>query len=518
MHLRSTDLSPLHNLRYDVPAGLVVFLVALPLCLGVALASGAPLVSGLVAGIVGGIVIPLISRAPLSVSGPAAGLTAIVAVGIERAGSLEAFCAATVIGGLVQIALGFARAGAFVSFVPSSVVRGMLSAIGVLLILKQLPHAIGYDTEAFDSDSFAVRGGGNTFSMLVTAVEQTRWGASVISAVSCLVLLAFDRIPALKRLSFLPGALVVVLLGTVMNELFLRFAPSLGLGAAHRVALPPSSGPFGVFEHIQFVDVGSFANSRIWVIGLTIAVVASLESLLSLEAIDRLDPFRRRSDPNRELIAQGTANSISGLIGGLPVTSVIVRSSANVNAGGRTRAATFVHGVLLLAAVMFAATALNRIPLSALAAILVVTGAKLASPSVFGAMRRMGTRHFVPFIVTIVAIVLSDLLRGIVIGLVVGIAFTIRESMKGAFEVTEDEPGVTRITFQKDLHFFHKPLLLEALESIPEQTLVIVDKGVADYVDVDVVEAVCAYRSIAGSRGVELHLEGIVPVGPVDFH
>jgi len=518
MHLRSTDLTPFHNARYDLPAGLVVFLVALPLCLGVALASGAPLIAGLIAGVIGGVVIPLISRSALSVSGPAAGLTAIVASGIESVGGFATFCAATLVGGAIQLGLGFMRAGVVVSFIPSSVVRGMLSAIGILLVLKQLPHAVGYDAESFDSDSFVVEGHGNTFSLLGAAFGHIAWGAMIISAVSLLVLVAFEKIPKLKKQSYVPGALVVVALGTLLSELFRMSAPQLALGAEQIVAVPTGAGPFGALADLELVAFSGLTNSRVWVLGVTIAIVASLESLLSLDAIDRLDPFRRRSDPNRELIAQGTANMLSGFVGGLPVTSVIVRSGANVNAGGRTRSAAFTHGVLLLLAVLFAAPILNRIPLAALATILVVTGAKLAHPSIFVAMRRLGIRHFVPFMVTIIAIVFSDLLRGIGIGIVVGIAFSIHESIKGAFESTEDEEGVTRIRFLKDLHFFHKASLLEALDAVPEKTLVIVDKGVADFVDVDVVEAVCAYRSIAKSRGVELQLQGIVPIAVVDTH
>ncbi len=517
-HLQSVDLSPGRNLRHDLPAGLVVFLVALPLCLGVALASGAPLLSGLVAGVLGGILVPLVSRSALSVSGPAAGLAAIVSTGIESLGGFGAVCAATALAGLLQLVLGSLRAGVIASFMPSAVIRGMLAAIGILLVLKQIPHAIGYDHEAFESDSFVVEGEGNTFTLLFHALTSLEWGAVAISAVSLAILVAYDHTPFLRKLGWLPGPLVVVVVGTAMNLAFEHAVPALALGAQHLVEIPASGRPADLLAGLTPAPLAHFADGKVWMFGLTIAIVASLETLLSLDAIDKLDPFRRRSDPNRELVAQGLANAVSGSLGGLPVTSVIVRSSANVNAGGRTRVATFTHGVLILVAVVFLGTVLNHVPLATLATILVVTGAKLAKPSTFRAMFALGQRHFVPFVVTIVAIVGTDLLRGIVVGLVVGVAFTVRESMSGAFVVEEEQEGVRRIRFLKDIHFFHKPSLLEVLDRTPAQTLVIVDRGASDFVEHDVVEAICDFRSVAGSRGVEVVLVGIEPVEPVGAH
>lgn len=518
VHLHAVDLSPLRNLRYDLPAGLVVFLVALPLCLGVALASGAPLLAGLIAGVIGGMVIPLISNSPLSVSGPAAGLAAIVAAGISDVGGFEVFCAAVVVGGMLQIAIGALRAGVITSFIPSSVIRGMLTAIGILLILKQIPHALGYDAEAVDHDSFAMTNSLSSFADIQNALTVFEGGAVVISVVSLMILVAFEKIPALKALSFLPGALVVVIVGVLLNELFVGASPGLALGASHLVAVPAGSGPSDLLSQIRFVSWSAFADPRVLTLGVTLAVVASLESLLSLDAIDRLDPFKRRSAPNRELVAQGVANVLSGLVGGLPVTSVIVRSSANVNSGGRTRAAAFIHGLLLLLAVVFAGAALNRIPLAALASILLMTGYKLAKPSIFADMHALGMRHFVPFVITIVSIVATDLLRGIVIGIVVGIAFMIRESMRGAFEVLEVAEGVRRIRFLKDIHFFHKAALVDVLESLPEMTLVVVDKGAADFVEHDVLEAICEFRAAAETHGVQLELAGLEPVRTLGAH
>lgn len=511
-HLHATDLSPRRNLRYDLPAGLVVFLVALPLCLGVALASGAPLVSGLLAGIVGGLVIPLISRSPLSVSGPAAGLAAIVASGIHEVGGFQQFGAAVVLGGLLQVLIGAARAGVITSFIPSSVIRGMLSAIGILLILKQIPHALGYDADALSHDSFAMTDSFSSFGVIQRALGVFEPGAILVSALSLAILTLYERVPALKSLTVLPGALLVVVLGTLANELFLRVAPAVALAPTHLVAIPVSARTTDLLEHLHFASLAGITHPRVITLGVTIAIVASLESLLSLDAIDRLDPFKRRSPPNRELVAQGTANVLSGLIGGLPITSVIVRSSANVNAGGRTRAAAFFHGILILLAVAFAGRILNRIPLAALASILLVTGYKLAKPAIFAEVRALGMRHFVPFATTIVAIVATDLLRGIVVGIIIGIAFTIRESMRGAFELVEEEEGVKRLRFLKDIYFFHKAAIVDVLETQGEQTLLLVDKGAADYVEHDVLEAISEFRSSASTHGVQVELVGLSPV------
>ena len=514
-----TNLSPLKNLKHDLPAGLVVFLVALPLCLGVALASGAPLVAGLIAGIVGGLLIPLISRAPLSVSGPAAGLAAIVASGIVKVGSFEKFCLAVVIGGVIQLALGALRAGVVVSFIPSSVIRGMLTAIGLLLILKQIPHAIGYDAENFASESFVVEGGqGNTFSFFAQALSRLEWGAVLISVASMAILITFERVKLLKKLTWLPGALIVVVAGTLMNIGFARFAPGLVLERRHLVEVPAEGGPSAFFAELHLPDFGGIMDARVWLLGGTIAIVASLESLLSLDAIDRLDPFRRRSAPNRELLAQGTANILSGLVGGLPVTSVIVRSSANVNAGGRTQAAAFTHGAFLLIAVVFAGMFLNLIPLSALATILVLTGFKLASPKLFRAMFKLGWTQFVPFLLTVVAILLTDLLVGIAIGIVIGLAFTIRTSMKGAFSMITESDGTRVLRFEKDIYFFHKAALLELLNAVPHGTRLVVDRGGADFVEHDVREALHDFQLVASLRGVEVELRGVTAVSGVGGH
>ncbi|GAB4111390.1 MAG: hypothetical protein OHK0013_47410 [Sandaracinaceae bacterium] len=504
------DLHPLKHLRHDLPAGVVVFLVALPLCLGVALASGAPLLAGLIAGVVGGVVIPLVSRAPLSVSGPAAGLAAIVGAAVQHHG-FPAVCAATVVAGLLQIGLGLLRAGFVVSFVQSSVIRGMLAAIGILLILKQVPHAIGYDAENFAGDSFEVAGEGNTFTLLLHALSRLEWGALAVSVVALAVLFGWEKAGLKKKIPIVPAALVVVVLGALMALAYPSFAPAMTLDQRHFVNVPEDAAAAlrGTLDVIRWDALLSLDT---WVLGLVLGIVASLESLLSLDAIDRLDPYKRRSDTNRELVAQGVGNALSGVLGGLPVTSVIVRSSANVDSGGRTQAAAFTHGVLLLGAIVALAPILNRIPLAALATILVWTGAKLAQPALFRTMWKRGSDQFVPFAVTIAAIVLTDLLKGVILGIVVGQVFNVRSAMRNAFEV-KDEGGVRTIRFTKDIFFFHKAALLSAMEHAPVGTTkVVVDVGEADYVEMDVREAVHDNRENVERQGAELVIVGIRPV------
>lgn len=494
--------SPLQELRHDVPAGVVVFLVALPLCLGVALASGAPLASGLVAGVIGGIVIPFISRSSLSVSGPAAGLAAIVASGVTHHG-FELICGATMVAGLMQLTLGALRAGVIVSFIPSTVIRGMLTAIGLLLILKQVPHAVGYDHEAFDSNAFMVEGEGNTFSLFFHALSSIEIGAVIISIITIAIMLTQEK-TRWKNVAWLPAALVVVVVATLVNAALGVWAPNLVLEARHLVDVPLDAA-----SAISIVEFGVLGELQTWWLGLVLCMVASLESLLSLDAIDKLDPYKRRSDPNRELLAQGAANLLSGFLGGLPITSVIVRSSANLNSGGRTRAAAFIHGALLLSAVLFLAPWLRMVPLAALATILVLTGYKLAKPEIFLAMWRRGLRVFAPFAITIVAILFTDLLKGILVGIVVGIGLTIREAMRNALDIVDDD-GVRTVRFTKDIYFFHKAALLDALEQAPASTKrLVVDKGAADFVAEDVREALEDFATLARSRGMELEIRGV---------
>ncbi len=406
----------------DLVAGAIVFLVALPLCLGVALASGAPLFSGILAGIVGGILVGCLSGSHTSVSGPAAGLTAIVATEIGRLGTFEAFLLAVVIGGCIQIVLGILRAGFIATFFPSSVIKGLLAAIGVTIILKQIPHLVGHDTAPEGEFVFQQLDQDNTFSALAAMFSDYQIGAGAIGLLSLATLLMWDQVKALKK-SVVPAPLVVVILGVILGRVFETLGRPWSIPDTHLVQVPVAEHIAGFFGFLTAPDFTQWKNPTVYIVGLTIAIVASLETLLNLEAVDKLDPQQRVSPPSRELLAQGIGNVASGLMGGIPVTSVIVRSSVNINAGGKTKLATIIHGLLLLFCVMFLATYLNMVPLSCLAAILIVTGVKLASPALFKRMWSEGRYQFLPFIVTLIAIVLTDLVVGILIGLAIGLAF-----------------------------------------------------------------------------------------------
>ncbi|WP_224372597.1 SulP family inorganic anion transporter [Hyalangium versicolor] len=486
------ELSPLKNLAFDVPAGLVVFLVALPLCLGIALASGAPLLSGLVAGIIGGLIIPLISRSPLSVCGPAAGLATIVLAGITKVGSFQAFAVAVVIAGVLQLLLGISKAGRLVSFMPSSVIKGMLAAIGVLLILKQLPHALG-----LHGGKLALPEGG------LAGVEK---GALLLGVLSLALLVGWEKFRP-KRLALVPGALVVVVVATLLNELFLRVAPGLALGQSFLVTIP-LDGPSSLLAQLSAPDWSVIRNPDVWVLALTLGVVASLETLLSLEAVDRLDPYHRRTPLNRELVAQGLGNTVSGLLGGLPVTSVIVRSSANIHAGGRTQASTMVHGALLLGAVLLASGLLNRIPLASLAAILLATGYKLAKPALFREMQKLGVSQLGPFVATLGAILVTDLLRGIFVGVIVSVVFALRNAMRTPYTL-ERQGEQFVIKLKKDVYFFNKASLQEALEGIPEGARVVVDGSRSDFIDHDIVEVLGSFSGTASRRNIQLEVREV---------
>lgn len=490
-----SDISIWKNFQYDIPAGIVVFLVALPLCLGIALASAPDhIFSGILAGIIGGLIVPLISRSPLSVSGPAAGLIAIVITGIETLGGFEAFLVAVMLGGILQIIMGLLKAGTVAHFFPTSVIKGMLAAIGIILILKQFPHAVGYDVEAFDFN-FQATETENTFTLFLHSLQHIQWGAVLISLVSLLILIFWGR-TKLKDLNWLPSALVVVIVGTLINELFKVVAPELvllGGEEGHLVNLPEISGITGFFGTLTFPDFSVLSNPQVYVTALTIGLVASVESLLSVEAVDKLDPHKRNSPLNRELLAQGTANTIAGLIGGLPVTTVIVRSSANVASGGQTRMSALAHGVFLFISVITIGSLLNRIPIASLASILLLIGYKLARPALFKQMRAGGMNQFIPFVVTIVAVVATDLLKGIAIGTLVGIFFTMRDNFQTAISVKK-EKGSVLIKFNKDVSFLNKAILRQVLDKIKYGTNVIIDGTKAEFVDNDIKEMIAEYK------------------------
>ncbi len=495
----------------DLLAGLVVFLVALPLCLGVALASNAPLFSGIVSGVVGGVLVGWISKSASSVSGPAAGLTAVVAAQIAAIGSFQAFLLAVVIAGILQIALGVIRAGAIAEFVPSSVIKGLLAAIGLILILKQLPHLVGHDTAPLGLMSFQEPDRENTFSGLLHVVRMIHPGALAVGCVSVLILLLWENVKPLKK-SLVPAPLIVVLVGVGMAALLARSGGRWTIGVTHLVQVPVAESFAGFRHFFAMPDFSALGNPQVFMAGLTIALVASLETLLNLEAVDKLDPRKRVSPPNRELIAQGIGNITAGLTGGLPVTSVIVRSSVNINAGGKTKLATIVHGLLLLLCVALLPTWLNKIPLSCLAAILVTTGTKLASPKIFKQMWREGFNQFLPFAVTVVAILLTDLLIGILIGLGFSIVFILRSNLRRPLrQIVEKHVGgdVLHIELAQQVSFLNRVAITRALAAVPRGGHVMIDARDTDYIDADVLDLILEYRDeIAPARGVQVSLAG----------
>jgi MFS superfamily sulfate permease-like transporter len=505
--MNKKDFHPLHNLSSDLPSSLVVFLVALPLCLGVALASGAPLFSGIIAGIVGGIVVGTFSGSSLSVSGPAAGLTTIVLASIGKLGTFEVFLSAVFIAGILQIVMGYLKAGSIGNYFPSSVIKGMLAAIGLILILKQIPHAFGYDKDFEGDESFFQRDGQNTFSELLTAFGYLTMGAVVISICSLALLILWERpwVKKMKFLSFVPAPLLVVLAGILLNEVFMGFMPFLALEKEHLVSLPVSDGLAGFAGLLRFPDFSRVLETDTLLVAVTIAIIASLESLLSLEAVDKLDPFKRNSPLNQELKAQGIGNLVSGLLGGLPVTAVIVRSSANVNSGARTKASAILHGVFLLLSVMLIPGILNKIPLASLAAILITIGYKLVKPSLVLSMYRKGLDQFIPFMVTIIAILFSDLLIGIGIGIATGLVFVLKTNFhKALFCVTEDNNYLIRLN--KDVSFLNKAVLRQTFRNIPNGSFVIIDGSRSAFIDQDILELISDFRESATSRQIEIEL------------
>lgn len=479
------------SLSYDLPAALVVFLVALPLCLGIALGSKAPLFSGIIAGIVGGIVVGAISGSQLSVSGPAAGLTTIVAAAIGRMPVYEAFLLAVVMAGVIQIILGNLRAGFLGDFVPSSVIKGMLAAIGLMLILKQMPHLIGYDADFMGDEEFFQPDHENTFTELLQSVNFLSPGAMLIGVFAIVIQIIWEGkfFKSHKVLSLIPAPLIVVIMGIASNQIYIAFNPDLAVKPEHMVNIPVAQSFTEFKSFFTMPNLKYLNNIDVWVTAGTIAIVASLESLLSLEASDKLDPYKRLSPPNRELVAQGSGNIVSGMLGGLPVTAVIVRSSANINAGARTKLSGILHGVLLLVCVVFIPTVLNLIPLSALAGILIFVGFKLAKPSVFKDVFKRGWPQFVPFIVTIAAILLTDLLIGIFIGIGVALFYLIRSNYRQAVLVVNDGNSYL-MRFRSEVSFLNKSYVRNWLESIPERSHVLIDASQSHYIDNDIIQDV----------------------------
>ncbi|MBD2703195.1 SulP family inorganic anion transporter [Spirosoma sp. BT702] len=502
-------------LRQDLPAGLSVFLVALPLCLGIALASGAPLFSGLVAGMIGGIIIGTLSGSEVSVSGPAAGLAVIVADAIIKLGSYEAFLVAVVLAGVIQFVMGIIKAGRFSSFFPDSVIKGMLVAIGIVIILKQIPHALGRDNDYEGEFEFQqLADGENTISEIYRAIETASPGAVIISLISLAFLIIWDQTVGKSTKAVLknfPAPLVVVCGGVALNEFFRTAVPEWYLGDTahqHMVQIPTIAAGKSVFSIFDFPDFSMLAHPQIYGVAGTIALVASLETLLNLEASDRLDSQKRVSSTNQELIAQGIGNMLSGLIGGLPLTSVVVRTSANVYAGARTRVSAILHGVFLLVAVFLGGALLNLIPLSCLAAVLVMVGYKLAKPSIFKKVYRDGWSQFIPFIITVLGIIFTDLLIGIAFGAVVGIGFVLYTNFQSTFRVMRDGKKVL-IEFDKDMYFLSKPQLKEALGQLRSGDDVVIDGRKAPFIDHDIFNMLHDFRETAKAQGIHYELQHI---------
>jgi len=489
------------SLKNDLPAGIVVFLVALPLCLGIALASGAPFFSGLISGIIGGIIVGFLSNSQLSVSGPAAGLAAIVYASIAEMGAFETFLLAVVFAGIVQLVLGLVKAGAIANFIPSSVIKGMLTAIGIIIILKQIPHAFGYDKDAEGDFSFMQLDGENTFSEIFNSIGKIDLGATLIMLISLAILILWDKSSFIKsKLKLLPGGLVVVIVSIALNEIFKSSGSSLAIVKPEHLVVVPVADSFSSFANLfTLPDFSQIFNPKVYIIGATIAAVASIETLLCIEAVDKLDPLKRTTSTNRELIAQGLGNTLSGLVGGIPITSVIVRSSANLNAGAKSKLAAILHGVLLLVCAAFIPLLLNKIPLSALAAILLLVGYKLAKPSLFKQMFRNGKYQFVPFLVTIVAIVFTDLLTGVGIGLGVSILALLYGNYKNSyfFHKEKAKSGETiLIKLAEEVSFLNKASIKLTLDHIPADAKVVIDATYSTYIDFDVLEEIKEFKEI----------------------
>ncbi len=506
------------EIKSDFPASIVVFFVALPLCLGIALASGAPLFSGIVAGIIGGIVVGFASGSQLGVSGPAAGLAVIVLGAIATLGSWETFLLAVVIAGVFQLLFGFLRVGFVAFFFPSSVIKGMLSGIGLLIILKQIPHALGYDRDAVGSDAFIQSDGQNTFESILSAWEYITPGAALIAIVSLAILILWDTVLTKKHRVFqiLQGPIVVVLLGMLATFLMNKGTIPLELQSDQLVNLPVANSLGEFFGQFSMPDFSQLTNLMVYKVAFVMAVVASLETLLCVEATDKLDPYKRVTPTNQELKAQGLGNLISGLIGGLPITQVIVRSSANITFGAKTKVSAILHGFFLLISAITIAEYLNWIPLASLAAVLIIVGYKLAKPMLFKQMYDLGWEQFAPFALTILVIIFTDLLTGIIAGLIIALIFTLHHSYRNSYHMqdvrtTEDGQDVHHIVLAEEVSFFNKARIIEALEAIPANTKVVIDCTKCKSISYDVQEYIHHYPLHAKLKNISVEMINFIP-------
>ena len=498
------------SIKDDLPASLVVFFVALPLCLGIALASGAPLFSGIIAGIIGGIVVGIASGSHLGVSGPAAGLAVIVLTAIQTLGDYQLFLTAVVIAGLIQLAMGFFKAGFIAYFFPSSVIKGMLSGIGLLIIIKQIPHALGYDRDSEGDFSFTQLTGENSFEAILSAFNYLSNAAIIISITSIIMLVLWETYLSKKFKIFqlIQGPIAVIIFGICMSYLYINGFLGFKLSPEQMVNIPVPTDFSSFISQFTTPNFAGFTLLSVWKIGIVMAIVASLETLLCVEATDKLDPEKRITPTNRELKAQGIGNIISGLIGGLPLTQVIVRSSANIAFGGKTKISGILHGFWLLVSAFTIAGLLNMIPLASLAAILLLVGYKLAKPSLFKEIYRQGSEQFIPFISTIIGIILTDLLTGISIGMAVGIFYTLKNSYENShsFESSSDKTGefTHRLSLAEEVTFFNKASIISTLNKIPEGSKVFIDCSRTKFIALDIIEIIDNFETSGKSKNITI--------------
>jgi MFS superfamily sulfate permease-like transporter len=508
----SKKLNFFSHFKSDFASGLVVFLVALPLCLGIAMASGAPLFSGIISGVIGGIVVGFLSQSHISVSGPAAGLTAIVLTAITDLGAFDIFLTAVFIAGLFQLVLGFMKAGTISNYFPTNVIEGMLAGIGIIIIMKQLPHAFGYDSDFEGDQAFVQSDGNNTFSSLFNVFNYVQLGSIVVSIISLGILLAWDKISFLKKLKLIPGALVAVITGIVLNELFIKLGSSLVITKDHLVSLPIPKSIEDFKQIIIVPNFSGFLNPDVWVVGLTIAIVASIETLLCIEAADRMDVLKRYTNTNIELKAQGIGNIVSALLGGLPMTSVVVRSSANCSAGAKSKLSSIIHGFLLLISVITIPFLLNKIPLATLAAVLLLVGYKLAKPVTFIHFWHKGKYQFIPFIATLLAVVFTDLLKGVALGMIISVIFILKGNLKRAYSFRKEEyvdGDVIHIDLAQEVSFLNKAAIKQTLNSIPPNSKVIIDAKDTIYIAHDILDLIHEFKSIkAKDESIRVKLKG----------
>ena len=500
------------NLKSDFASGLVVFLVALPLCLGIALASGAPLFSGIIAGVVGGIVVGYLSKSHISVSGPAAGLTAIVLTAITDLGAFNIFLTAVVLAGVMQLLLGFIKAGSISNYFPTNVIEGMLAGIGVIIILKQIPHAFGYDPDFVGDEAFFQSDGQNTFSELFQVFNHIQLGSILITLVSLAILILWNKVEFLKKIKLIPPALVAVIVSVILNEFFIQSSSNFAILKEHLVSLPvPTS--LEEFKNIIITpDFSALSNSKVWIVGITIAVVASIETLLCIEAADRMDAQKRYTDTNVELKAQGIGNILSGFIGGLPMTSVVVRTSANNAAGAKSKMSAIIHGILLLISVLAIPIILNKIPLATLAAVLLLVGYKLANPKVIIHFWKRGKYQFVPFIATFLGVVFTDLLKGVALGIVISIIFVLKGNLKRAYNFRKEEYAegdVIHIDLAQEVSFLNKAAIKSTLMAIPENSKVIINAEDTVYIAHDILDLIREFKTTrAKDENIKVKLKG----------